>query len=227
MADALPPAAAATLPGAILMVEDDLPMQARLARILAGLGCPAEALAIAASAGQAREAARQRPFALALVDIGLPDGNGIDLIGEWRAEGNPLSAIVISAWAQPDMIVKAIRAGATGYLLKEREDIELSLSIRSVFRGGAPIDPFVASHIMSELATGSPCQPQGQPGMLLSPRETEILALVAQGLSNQAIADQLHISRNTVECHIKSIYRKLEAPSRINAINKARRHGLI
>lgn len=220
-----PPVDTVTLPDAILMLEDERPMQARLARILSSLGVPQEALTIAGSLAQAREAIRHSSFSLALLDIGLPDGSGIDLIDELRAAGNPLPAVVLSAWSKPELIVRAISAGATGYLLKERDDIELSLSIQIIFRGGAPIDPFVAQHIMAELAAKS-VQPPGNPG-IVSRREAEVLGLIATGLSNQAIADHLHIARNTVESHIKSIYRKLEVPSRISAVNKARQQGLI
>lgn len=220
------PVAVDMLPSSILIVEDDKPMQVRLVRILTDLGLPLDALTVTGSMAQAREAVQKMSFSLALLDIGLPDGSGIDLIDELRAAGNMLPAVVLSAWSKPDLIVKAIRAGATGYLLKEREDIELSLSIRIVFRGGAPIDPFVAQHIMAELA-GSTASLSQDHSATLSKREAEVLGLIATGLSNQAIADQLYISRNTVESHIKHIYRKLEVPSRITAVNKARKHGLI
>ena len=213
-------------PDAILIVEDDELMQARLVRILKGMDLPTQAVCIADSLAQAREFIKTGSFSLVLVDIGLPDGSGIELIAELRAKGVDVPLVVLSAWSKPDLIVEAVRAGATGYLLKEREDIELSLSISIVFRGGSPIDPFVAQYIMEELAGRLP-RPSQAPSVMLSPRETEVLGLIANGLSNQAIADQLYISRNTVECHIKSIYRKLEVPSRTNAINKARKHGLI
>ncbi len=211
---------------AILMVEDDEAMQARLVRIFGELGYPEHRIKITGSIAEARLAAQESPFSLALVDIGLPDGDGIELITELREKGSDQPIVVLSAWSKPNLILRAIRAGATGYLLKEREDIELALSIQIVFRGGAPIDPFVAQYIVSEL-TGRMPVPQESLSGQLSRREMEVLDLIATGLSNKAIADSLFISRNTVECHIKSIYRKLEVPSRMTAINKARKHGLI
>ena len=127
------------------------------------------------------------------------------------------------------MLLGALRAGATGYVLKERDDLEVSLSIRSVLRGGAPIDPFIARRIIAEL------QPAPSPSMesaasdevKLSMREGQILELVAEGLANREIAEKLFLSRYTVECHIKHIYRKLAVSSRVKAVREARSRGLL
>ena len=139
------------LPAPVLVVEDDPLIRQRLLGILAHLGYQADALLFAETLAQARHLVQESPIALALVDLGLPDGNGIDLITELRNSDPALGILVISAWSTEDVLLGALRAGATGYVLKERDDLEVSLSIRSVLRGGAPIDPFIARRIIAEL----------------------------------------------------------------------------
>src|SRR5690606_27163051 len=110
-----------------------------------------EAVHLAVSLAEARAHLDSQPVAMVLVDLGLPDGNGIELIQALRAQDPALWILVISAWSTEEAILGALRAGATGYVLKERDDLEVSLSIRSVLRGGAPIDPFIARRILTLL----------------------------------------------------------------------------
>mgnify|MGYP003616689215 CR=1 FL=1 len=132
-----------------------------------------------------------------------------------------------------DAILAALRAGATGYALKERDDLEVSISIRSVLRGGAPIDPFIARRIIAELqppGTAPTPSAAAAPAPLeepLSAREQQILRLVADGMSNREIADALFLSRHTVECHVKHVDRKLAVNSRVRAVSEARQLGLL
>ena len=145
-----------------------------------------------------------------------------------RSADPAVGILVISAWSTEDAILAALRAGATGYVLKERDDLEVSLSIRSVLRGGAPIDPFIARRVIAELQGAAPATAEsGGTESTLSARESQILRLVADGLTNREIAEQLHLSRYTVECHIKHIYRKLAVSSRTRAVNTARVRGLL
>jgi len=219
-----------------LVVEDDPVMQRRLCRVLAAAGCAIEHVAIAESVADARRLLAERSFGVALVDIGLPDGSGIDLVGELQTRHPLLPAVVISAFRADDIILAALRAGAIGYLLKERDDIELELALRSIAQGGAPIDPAIARGILALLTRPQPAAPAtamapaGQtatPAAALSRRETNILELVAQGLSNREMAETLSISRLTVECHTKNIYRKLAVNSRTEAVYTARTRGLL
>lgn len=231
------------LPGPLLLVEDDPSMQIRMRAILHSLGYTDDAVQVAGSLAQARAVLADEPFALILIDVGLPDGSGIDLIGELHARDPALPILVISAWSTEQIIVGALQRGATGYLLKEREDTEIALSIRSALRGGAPIDPFVARHILGLVAlapdvSGTPVPPSGTGSGLaaarmsdvpsaLSPREVEILGLVAKGMTNREIAALLSISSLTVACHIKNIYKKLAVNSRTQAVFEARVSGLL
>ncbi|XAH25816.1 response regulator transcription factor [Xylophilus sp. GW821-FHT01B05] len=225
-APAAPAALEPLLPGPLLIVEDDPIMQERMAAILISLGYVAEALSFAGSIVEAHGLLAEQPFAMALIDIGLPDGSGIDLIRELHLRDPALPLLVVSAWRSEQVIVTALQAGATGYLLKEREDIEIALSIRSALRGGAPIDPFVAKRILALLDPASPVRP-AVPSPRLSRRELEILDLVGQGLTNRDIAESLALSRLTVECHIKNIYKKLAVTSRTQAVFEARGSGLL
>ncbi|MCY1164907.1 Chemotaxis response regulator protein-glutamate methylesterase [compost metagenome] len=219
-----------------LVVEDDPVMQRRLCRVLAAAGCDIQHIAIAESVAQARALLAERSFGVALVDIGLPDGSGVELVGELQASQPQVPAVVISAFRAEEVILAALRAGAIGYLLKERDDIELELALRSIAQGGAPIDPAIARRILALLTQPQPlahdtpvalARPTAVPAVALSRRENKILELVAQGLSNREMAETLSISRLTVECHTKNIYRKLAVNSRTEAVYRARAQGLL
>lgn len=219
------------LPVPVLVVEDEALIRQRLGGILGRFGYFPELIHFAGTLGEARRIAAAQPVALALVDLGLPDGNGCELIAELRAADPGMGILVISAWSTEDAILAALRAGATGYVLKERDDLEVMLSIRSVLRGGAPIDPFIARRVIAEMRADA-AHADGHPGAAvdgtaLSNRESEILSLVASGLSNREIAERLFISRYTVESHVKHIYRKLAVSSRIGAVSEARSRGLL
>lgn len=214
-----------------LIVEDDPLMRDRLRLLLSNLGGDDRQIAVADSVAAAQELFRKQSFSIALVDIGLPDGSGVELIAWLQAHHPDVSAVVISAWRTDEVIFSALRAGAIGYLLKERDDLELGIALRNIEQGGAPIDPSIARRILSWL-TASPGSPQPQPlavppAAVLTPRERKILELVSQGLSNRDMAETLSISRLTVECHTKNIYRKLAVNSRTEAVYQARRHGLL
>ncbi|WP_407714624.1 LuxR C-terminal-related transcriptional regulator [Comamonas testosteroni] len=217
------------LPSPLLVVEDEPLIRNRLESILRGLGYADDALIFCGTLKQARAQLAEHPVAMALVDLGLPDGSGIDLISQLRAADPGMGILVISAWSTEDAILSALRAGANGYVLKERDDLEVTLSIRSVLRGGAPIDPFIARRIIAELQPAQPTEAHKAmpPEAVLSAREIQILKLVADGMTNREIAESLFLSRYTVECHVKNIYRKLAVPSRTKAVSEARARGLL
>jgi len=216
-----------------LIVEDEPAMQERLRYVLSTLGCDESHISVTDSVAGARQLLGEQGYGLVLVDIGLPDGSGVELIGWLQAHHPGVPAVVISAWRTEEIIFAALRAGAIGYLLKERDDIELGIALRSIEQGGAPIDPSIARHILTWLATHQPppaeaaVQASTEAPAALTRREREILELVSQGLSNRDMAESLSISRLTVECHTKNIYRKLAVSSRTEAVFEGRRHGLL
>ncbi|WEK43608.1 MAG: response regulator transcription factor [Candidatus Sphingomonas colombiensis] len=221
------------LPAPLLLVEDQAMMHIRLRCILEEMGYCRDALSFATTIAEARRLIDEQPFAMAFIDVGLPDGNGIDLIEFLHGRDPALPILVISAWSEEHIIMRALRSGATGYLLKERDDIEIKLSIRSILRGGAPIDPFVARHILSTFSSSAAAAvgPGGASASasqsVLTPREVEILNLVSKGLTNKEIAGIVSLSRFTVECHVRNIYKKLAVRSRTEAIFEARVRGFL
>ena len=227
------------LPAPVLVVEDEPVFQQRLYESLIHLGYAPDALLFATSLATARARLAQGPVALALVDLMLPDGNGRELIAELRSQEPDLGILVVTAWSSADDILGALRAGATGYVLKEREDFEVMLSIRSVLRGGAPIDPFIARRILQQLPDPAPLEsgagehaatpPSAEvpTSEALSKREREILQMVAGGFSNREISERLFLSYYTVETHVKRIYRKLAVSSRAMAVRTALERGEI
>lgn len=211
----------------LLVVEDELVHQHRLKALLTELRCDEERIHFASSIADAHLLLPEYQWDYAFIDLALPDGTGVQIIEALRHSQPEAGIIVISSWNEPVTIFNALRAGATGYLLKERDNLEMMLGIRSALRGGAPVDPFIAKMIIEEFHHNNP---GGQESTVLSPlsqREHQILLCVAEGMSNKEIANSLNISRYTVETHVKSIYRKLAVTSRLNAVKMARDSGFI
>ena len=156
----------------------------------------------------------------------LPDGDGTDFIAALRTRRPALPAVIVSSWADEGTILQALRNGAIGYLLKNVEDIELAMHLRSLQRGGAAIDPMIARRLLA-LMPQAPPVPLPRDDIHLSARETEILHLVARGLSNREIAEAVALSRLTIESHVRNIYRKLAVGSRTAAVFEAQSLGLL
>ncbi|WP_205756838.1 response regulator [Solilutibacter silvestris] len=215
----------------ILIVEDDPAMQARLRGLMHEVAGAEADIRIAADLASAEIRLREQRPTLALVDVRLPDGSGIDLIQRMQQDSPETQAVIVSAFAEEETILAALRAGAIGYLLKDREDIELVLSLRSLQRGGAPIDPMIARRILAMVPAAAPTRAaepaDAMPIPQLSARECEMLQWVAQGLSNRDIAARMNLSRLTVEGYAKIIYRKLAVKSRTAAVYEARTLGLL
>lgn len=219
----------------ILIVDDDPSVRERLERVSAQ-AAPEARCAMAGSLAEAREQLSAGRFDLALLDIGLPDGNGLELLPWMQAHAPTVDAVVVSSLGDDATVLQAIRGGAVGYLLKNGSDAELELSLGSMRRGGAPIDPVIARRILQLMAAPQPAPvalanigaaPATTSPAELSARETQVLQLVAQGHSNREIAQSLSLSINTVECHAKNIYRKLAVHSRAGAVYSARVQGLL
>lgn len=229
---------------AALIVADDLAVAERMQRILADLG-PRRRIVIASSRAEACSLLASLPYDLVLVDMRLPCRDGVSLLMHVRQTYPRIESIGMSATDDHELVSAAISAGAIGYLLTEADEIELAYLLRSIERGGAPMDSRIARRILSSIAASAKARtiepirvqapmptantqadaktPQG----LLSPRELKVLRLIAQGWSNRQIAEAVYLSVNTIEFHAKSIYRKLSVKSRTQAVHEAMQHGLL
>lgn len=161
-----------------------------------------------------------------LIDLALPDGNGIDLIGEARTRHPGIKIIVVSIFGDAHSVVRAIEAGADGYLLKGGDPHEAEAAIRSVLNGGAPISPAVASHILTRMRQRGDAA-RNELEAPLTEKEVAILTDLAKGFRYKEVARLHGISPNTVGDHVKSIYRKLAVNSRSEAVFEAVQAGLI
>jgi len=182
----------------------------------------------AGSCKACRELLHNRPDVM-LVDLGLPDGHGTDLIRQLKCMHPSAEAMVVSVFAEEDKVVGAIRAGASGYLLKDMLKEDIGASIIEVLHGGSPISPSIARYILKALSqpVSATSTDASNPPVTLSQRETEVLNLIARGYSRKEIAALLQLSRHTVVSHIRHIYEKLEVHSRNEAVFEACQQGLI
>jgi DNA-binding NarL/FixJ family response regulator len=156
-----------------------------------------------------------------LVDLDLPDGNGLELIQMMHSQGSDTAIMVISVFGDEWHILKAIAAGASGYLLKDDESIQIETAIIDLAGGGAPISPSIARHLMKHF------RPEEQLLEKLTKREQQVLQKVAKGYTTQEIAEMEGLSYHTVATHVKNIYRKLSVNSRAEAVFEALKMNLI
>lgn len=163
-----------------------------------------------------------RGFDLALVDLGLPDGSGLDLVREVRAENLPTRCVVTTVMGDDASVVQALSAGADGYLLKENPADVLVRQLGQIADGIPALSPSIARRIMEHFRYTGPVVVDQQ----LTDREAQVLSLIAQGLRNAEVAAQLSIAETTVAGYIKAVYRKLGISSRAEAAWHAARMGL-
>ncbi|MDR6889351.1 MULTISPECIES: response regulator transcription factor [Variovorax] len=196
-----------------LVVENDPSMQERFRYILSTLGCDEPQITWTENGETAMQLLESQRFGMALVDVGLPDGSGVEFI-EWLQANHPrVPAVAVAAKRTEETVFSALRAGAVGYLLKERDDLELSIGLRSIEQGGAPIDVAIARRVLAWDA-GHAADSPAEPDTALSLRERKMLELVVQGRSCGDIAETLATPRLAVECRTKGIYKKLALGSR-------------
>ena len=171
---------------------------------------------------QAIEAAgRLRPDVV-LMDLVMPRLDGVGAMIRLRDEVPESRVIVLTSFAEDDRLLPAIRAGAAGYLLKNVEPRELARAVRAAQAGEALLDPVVAARLVDEIASRAAVRP----GLDITPREREVLDLIARGYSNKRIALELAISEKTVKAHVGRLLAKLGVADRTQAALLAVREGL-
>ncbi|TML38658.1 MAG: response regulator transcription factor [Actinobacteria bacterium] len=164
-----------------------------------------------------------------LMDVRMPKVNGIDAARTIRGIAPTTKILMLTVSDEEDDLYEAIKAGANGYLLKEISVEEVAEAIRAVVQGQSLISPSMASKLLTEFNTlvKKAEEKQQFPAPALTSRELEVLRLVAKGMSNREIADQLYISENTVKNHVRNILEKLHLHSRMQAVMYAVREQLI
>ncbi len=192
-----------------------------------------EGMEIVASVGllsAATEAVSLLPD-VALIDLELPDGNGCELIRHVREEGYPTKCIVFTCFGDEKTTMEALDAGADGYILKDDTAFNIVSAIQSVHAGECPMSPRTASHLLraqrKALSISDSSASESHEDFLLSPREFELLELIARGFTSKEAARKLHISPYTVSEYLKSVYRKMGVRSRTEAVVKAFANGIL
>ena len=157
-----------------------------------------------------------------LMDLRMPGVDGIEAIGQIKARHSDVEIVILTTYDDDAYIVRGLRAGARGYLLKDSGRDMLFDSIRAAARGESLLQPEVVDRVVAHLAEPGPAQVEN-----LSGREQEVLELLAEGAANKEIAAQLHISERTVKAHVTGIFNKLGVNSRAEAVAVAIRGGLL
>lgn len=210
----------------VWLVEDHKIYGERLARALnkvAGLECPHRFTACE-DALAAME--KQAPPQVLLLDVELPGMNGIEALEHFKKHTPGTSVIILTVFEDDDKIFRAICAGATGYILKTSTVQEISEAIRTAHGGGSPINPHIARRVLGMLGMFSKGS-ETQKDYGLTPRETEILQLLVEGLTIKEAAGKLGIGYYTADEYIRKVYEKLHVRSRGGAIAKALNENLV
>jgi len=163
-----------------------------------------------------------------LVDIGLPSGSGIELIYQAAELVPQCDAMVVTIFADDELVTRCIEAGATGYLLKDSRGVDIVEQIRLLCEGGSPISPAIARRLLMRFSA----RPVGseavyEPVVALSMQERTVLSMSTKGYNYEEIARLMSLSRHTVETYVKRIYRKLQVHSKTEAVYEARKLGLV
>jgi DNA-binding NarL/FixJ family response regulator len=210
----------------VLIVDDDDLMRAGLRGVLSS----DDGIELVGEANDGREAAyrvRLLKPDVVLMDVRMPDLDGISATRELTAAFPEVKVVILTTFEQDDYIFGALSAGASGFLLKRTRPEELIAAIHTIAAGDSLLSPSVTSRVVERMA-GQPQPDAGRDALLgeLTPRETQVLELVARGRSNTEIAAELVIEESTVKTHVKRILAKLDARDRVQAVIFAYESGL-
>jgi len=198
----------------VAIVEDEARLRAQLAALLAGTR-DFRCTGTYASAEEALRELPRQPADVVLMDINLPQMSGVECTFRLKRLLPRTQVVILTVYDDSEQIFRALEMGASGYLLKRTPAEELLKAIADVHQGGAPMSSYIARQVVQSFARRTnPAAPQ------LSPREEELLALVAKGYVNKEIADRLGLTLETVRSYLKIIYEKLQVRSRTEAAMK-------
>lgn len=205
----------------LLLVEDDQRMAAVITAILRASGF--DDVVTVRTVAAARAALARSLVDAFLVDLGLPDGDGLELIVELRAGSSTLPILVLTACSEHERIVTALRSGANGFLFKDDLDVRLGRGLRELLAGNAPLSAGAAKALLNEWRGAT----AAVPAPVLTARQGEVLSLLATGAGYAEIARELRIGINTVRTHVMSLYEQMGVENRAEAVNLAWRFGLL
>lgn len=201
----------------VSLVEDNAQYREALMQCIA----EQDALHLVAAYGSAEKVIADianNPPDVLIVDIQLPGISGIELIRQLKAVLPRCEFLICSVQDDVDSIFEALRAGASGYILKDASCTQIQQAVIDLTKGGAPMSPFIARKVITSFRPAKPDTDQSN----LSDREIEVLGLLGKGMLYKEIADTLSISRETVKKHLKNIYQKLHVQNKVEALNKFR-----
>jgi DNA-binding NarL/FixJ family response regulator len=202
----------------VLIADDHAVVRTGLAQLVATFE-DVELVGSATNGAEAASLVGERQPDVVLMDLEMPELDGIEATRRIKAVHADVAVVVLTSFSDRDRILRALDAGAVGYLLKDAEPEELAKAIAAAARGEAPLDPKAASAVLSARSAASPASE-------LSEREREVLAMVAEGLPNKLIARRLDISEKTVKAHLTSVFRTIGVTDRTQAALWAARNGL-
>ncbi|MFD5623931.1 response regulator [Streptomyces yangpuensis] len=212
-------------PVRVLVVDDEAMVRAGVRAILAR----DPHVDVVAEAGDGHEALaltrRHRPDVV-LLDIQMPGLDGLTAVARLRREPTTVGVIMLTTFGQDEYITRALEEGADGFLLKADDPRELLNGVRAVGAGGAYLSPRVAGRVIAGMRAHRTARPHRSLDRL-TPRERDVLAALATGLSNAEIADRLHLVEGTVKAHVSAVLTKLGARNRVEAAVAAHEAGLI
>jgi DNA-binding NarL/FixJ family response regulator len=201
----------------VSIVEDDPQVRGSLAKLIDG----APGFRCVSRHGSAEDALQELPKIrpeVVLMDINLPGINGVECVGRLKPQLPAAQIIMLTVYQNTEHIFNALAAGATGYMLKQTPPAELLTAIKEVHAGGSPMSSHIARKIVQSFQHPVPVADAGSAS--LSPREAEVLDLLAKGFLYKEIADQMKVSYATVHTHIRHVYEKLHVRSRTEAVAK-------
>ncbi|MRW94687.1 response regulator [Duganella sp. FT80W] len=217
----------------VVLVEDDVDFQQTLKQMIAAAP-DMELLTVASTREQGMRALNTLTMDVLLVDLGLPDGSGIDVIRAAHRKWPECGIMVCTVFGDELHVMQSLEAGATGYLLKDSPAHSMVGEIRSLHQGGSPISPMIARQVLMRFREQQPApapalEPMRQETArpLLSARELEVLELITKGFTSEEIAELIQVSRHTVHSFVRRIYKKLQVNSKAEAIYEARSQGLL
>jgi DNA-binding NarL/FixJ family response regulator len=215
-----------------VVVADDQRVIREGLQTLLGLLDGIDIVGVAQDGAAAVARARDTDADVLLMDLRMPRMDGVEATRQLRAERSRTKVLVLTTYADDEEVFAALRAGAGGYLTKDAGAEEIAAAIRAVHRGETHLDPVVQARLVAavveERGASLSSGPASEPGLpdALTPREAEVLRLIARGLSNAEIAEQLVVSGATVKTHINRIFMKIGARDRAQAVRYAFHHGL-